>query len=100
MDPAHLRDVLSRHDPDPEAVLAQLRAKQGARRRRQAMIAMGTAVVLVAGGIGVWSRLGQVPATPDYTAGASPAGTSPPGGGRLAGADADQAASACLALPE
>ncbi|WIM95015.1 hypothetical protein ACTOB_007076 [Actinoplanes oblitus] len=95
MDPAHLRDVLSRHDADPDAVLTQLRAKQGVRRRRQAMIAVGAAVVLVAGGVGVWSRLGQVPATPNLTAGASPAGAD-----RSAGADAGQAASACLALPE
>ncbi|GAA4599221.1 hypothetical protein BJY16_002998 [Actinoplanes octamycinicus] len=89
MDPAHLRDVLSRHDADPDVVLTQLRVKQRARRRRQTIFAVTAGVMLVAGGVGIWSRLGEAPGTTSSTAAESPTT-----------ADAGLAANACLALPE
>lgn len=57
--------ALSHHDPDPHAVLHQLKAKRHRRHRRQSIIGAFAIVALAATGAGIWSQAGTSSKAPN-----------------------------------
>jgi len=59
VDVNELRTALSRHDPDPDAVLDNLKAKRQRRhRRRQGIVSSLAVAAIIAAGAGAWFTMG------------------------------------------